>query len=426
MRKLWLVVKREYLTRVRTKGFIITTIALPLLTMGVLLLPLFIVRRQADETVKIAILDEAGGLAAVIAQSLERKLPSGKPAFQVTRTVETPGPAENEQTHQDLRAEVSRGELDAFLVVPKDVLAGKAATLHTRSLGEIGLAASLRRAVGNAAIARRLKDQGIRIENPNDLFRAVEVTTVKVTKEGDVEEKGQTFAVAMGMALVLYTTLLVYGLATLRSVLEEKTTRIVEVLVSSLRPFQLLAGKLLGVAAVGFTQYVIWTVSGGLLATYGAGVVAAFSPQGSPEKIHIPISLLVSSVIYYVAGYFLFASLYAAAGAMVSSDEEAQQVQMPMTLVVVLSFLFFPFIMRNPNSTTSVVLSLVPFFSPILMTMRIALQMPPFWQIALSLALMLVTTIGIVYLSAKIYRVGILMYGKRPSVVELLRWLRYT
>ena len=426
MRKLWLVVKREYLTRVRTKGFIITTIALPLLTMGVLLLPLFIVRRQADETVKIAILDEAGGLAAVIAQSLERKLPSGKPAFQVTRTVETPGPAENEQTHQDLRAEVSRGELDAFLVVPKDVLAGKAATLHTRSLGEIGLATSLRRAVGNAAIARRLKDQGIRIENPNDLFRAVEVTPVKVTKEGDVEEKGQTFAVAMGMALVLYTTLLVYGLATLRSVLEEKTTRIVEVLVSSLRPFQLLAGKLLGVAAVGFTQYVIWTVSGGLLATYGAGVVAAFSPQGSPEKIHIPISLLVSSVIYYVAGYFLFASLYAAAGAMVSSDEEAQQVQMPMTLVVVLSFLFFPFIMRNPNSTTSVVLSLVPFFSPILMTMRIALQMPPFWQIALSLALMLVTTIGIVYLSAKIYRVGILMYGKRPSVVELLRWLRYT
>jgi len=426
MRKLWLVVKREYLTRVRTKGFIITTIALPLLTMGVLLLPLFIVRRQADETVKIAILDEAGGLAAVIAQSLERKLPSGKPAFQVTRTVETPGPAENEKTRQELRAEVSRGELDAFLVVPKDVLAGKAATLHTRSLGEIGLATSLRRAVGNAAIARRLKDQGIRIENPGDLFRAVEVTTVKVTKEGDVEEKGQTFAVAMGMALVLYTTLLVYGLATLRSVLEEKTTRIVEVLVSSLRPFQLLAGKLLGVAAVGFTQYVIWTVSGGLLATYGAGVVAAFSPQGSPEKIHIPISLLVSSVIYYVAGYFLFASLYAAAGAMVSSDEEAQQVQMPMTLVVVLSFLFFPFIMRNPNSTTSVVLSLVPFFSPILMTMRIALQMPPFWQIALSLALMLVTTIGIVYLSAKIYRVGILMYGKRPSVVELLRWLRYT
>jgi ABC-2 type transport system permease protein len=426
MRKLWLVVKREYLTRVRTKGFIISTIALPLLTMGVLLLPLFIVRRQADETVKIAILDEAGGLAAVIAQSLERKLPSGKPAFQVTRTVETPGPAESEQARQELRAEVSRGELDAFLVVPKDVLAGKAATLHTRSLGEIGLAASLRRAVGNAAIARRLKDQGIRIENPDDLFRTVEVTPVKVTKEGDVEEKGQTFAVAMGMALVLYTTLLVYGLATLRSVLEEKTTRIVEVLVSSLRPFQRLAGKLLGVAAVGFTQYVIWTVSGGLLATYGAGVVAAFSPQGSPEKIHIPISLLVSSVIYYVAGYFLFASLYAAAGAMVSSDEEAQQVQMPMTLVVVLSFLFFPFIMRNPNSTTSVVLSLVPFFSPILMTMRIALQMPPFWQIALSLALMLVTTIGIVYLSAKIYRVGILMYGKRPSVVELLRWLRYT
>jgi ABC-2 type transport system permease protein len=426
MRKLWLVVKREYLTRVRTKGFIISTVALPLFTVALFLVPVLMARRQADHSLKIAILDDAGGLAAGIAQGLDRKLPNGQPAFQIVRTLDKPGREEAEKFRQQLRDQVSRGELDGFLVVPKEVLAGKAAAFHTKNTGDITLAGSLRRAVSDAAVAARLQARGIKLENVTELVRGVDVTVVKVTKEGEIEEKGQTFLTAMIMVMVLYMTLLVYGLMTLRSVLEEKTTRIVEVLVSSLRPFQLLTGKLLGVAAVGFTQYLVWTVSGALLASYGASVAAAFSPGSSLPQIQFPLATLVYLVVFYLAGYFLYAALYAAAGAMVSSDEEAQQVQLPMTLVVVLSFMFFPFIMRNPNSTTSVALSLVPFFSPILMTMRIALQMPPFWQIALSLALMLVTTIGIVYLSAKIYRVGILMYGKRPSVVELLRWLRYT
>jgi len=256
--------------------------------------------------------------------------------------------------------------------------------------------------------------------------RGVDVTLVKVTKGGEIEEKGQTFLTAMIMVMVLYMTLLVYGLMTLRSVLEEKTTRIVEVLVSSLRPFQLLTGKLLGVAAVGFTQYLIWTISGALLVSYGASVAAAFSPGSSLPQIQFPLSMLVYLVVFYLAGYFLYAALYAAAGAMVSSDEEAQYVQLPMTLMIVVAFMLFGVIMHNPNSTLSIVLSLIPFFAPILMVMRIAIQTPPFWQIALSIGLMFLTTLGVLHVSAKIYRVGILMYGKRPSVVELLRWLRYT
>ena len=143
-------------------------------------------------------------------------------------------------------------------------------------------------------------------------------------------------------------------------------------------------------------------------------------------KIHIPWSLLAYMVIFFLAGYLLYASLYAAVGAMVSTEQEAQQVQAPLTMVIVLSFLLFNVILRDPNSRTAVVLSLVPFLSPILMILRIAMQTPPFWQIVLSLALSLSTTVGVVYVSAKIYRVGVLMYGKRPSVVELFRWLRYT
>ena len=181
-----------------------------------------------------------------------------------------------------------------------------------------------------------------------------------------------------------------------------------------------------GVAAVGFTQYLIWMISGALLASYGASVAAAFSPGASLPQIQFPLSMLLYLVVFYLTGYFLYAALYAAAGAMVSSDEEAQYVQLPMTLMIVVAFMLFGVIMHNPNSTLSIVLSLIPFFAPILMVMRIAMQTPPFWQIALSIGLMLLTTFGVLHLSARIYRVGILMYGKRPSVVELLRWLRYT
>jgi ABC-2 type transport system permease protein len=241
-----------------------------------------------------------------------------------------------------------------------------------------------------------------------------------------LEEKDQTFLTTVALAMVLYFTLLVYGIATMRSVLEEKTTRIVEILVSSPRPFRLLTGKILGVAGVGFTQYLIWTIAGALISTYGAPVAAGFRAGASVPQFHIPLPLLIYAGLFFLAGYFLYASLYAAVGAMVSSDEEAQQVQLPVTLLILAAFILFPAVMRDPASRLAVVASLVPFLSPTLVIFRIALQTPPFWQIALSLALSIATTIDVVYVAAKIYRVGILMYGKRPSLVELLRWLKYT
>jgi ABC-2 type transport system permease protein len=185
-------------------------------------------------------------------------------------------------------------------------------------------------------------------------------------------------------------------------------------------------GKILGVAAVGFTQYVIWGTCASLVAGYGAAMAAAVNPGAKLPKIELPVSHLVYLAAFFLAGYFLYASLYAAAGAMASSEEDAQQVQMPMTLMIVASFLLFTVILRSPNSTLAVVLSLIPFFAPVLMTLRIAIQTPPFWQIAASLILTVGTGLGMVKFSAKIYRVGILMYGKRPSLAELLRWLRYT
>jgi ABC-2 type transport system permease protein len=423
MRKIWLVIKREYLVRIRSKTFIFTTIALPIFIAGLMILTAMLMTRESDHTLKIALLDNAG-FSKIIAAGFTQKLKNGQPLFQLVRTLEQP--QSDQKARDELADQVRRGLLDCYLVVPKGVLEGKAVEFHTQNPGDFQTAAAIHGAVDHAVISQRLSNRGVQIDNWSELVRSAGFTLVKIGKRGESEDQGQTFIVVFSLVMILYITLLVYGVATMRSVLEEKTTRVVEILVSSTRPYHLLAGKILGVAGVGFTQFLIWTATGVLISTYGAAVASAFRPGASVPQFHIPISLLIYAVLFFLAGYFLYASLYAAVGAMVSSDEELQQVQMPITLLILLAFILYPIVMHDPTSRASLILSVLPFLSPILMVFRIGLQTPPFWQILLALALSVATTIGVVKLAAKIYQVGILMYGKRPSLVELLRWLKYT
>ena len=424
MRKIWLVIKREYLTRVRTRVFILSTVGLPLFSIGIFAFTMALAERKTDHPVRISILDNLGGLAPQILLSLDEKLPDGQPRFQLVRDWDRPASAR--EAYQELTRQVRDSQLDGFLEVPKDILSGKDATLHTRNGSDYQTDRTIGRALNNAVIERRLTDRGIHIDDLSNVMRRTELTLVKVTKNGESEENGQSVLVQLSIVMVLYITLLVYGVMTMRSVLEEKTSRIVEILASSIRPVHLLTGKILGVAAVGLTQYLIWMTTAALVSTYGAAVGSAFRPGAQAPNFHLPISFLVYPVIFFLAGYFLYASLYAAIGSMVSSEEELQQLQMPVTLVIVSCFILYPLIQRAPNSPLAVGLTLFPFSSPILMVFRITVQTPPFWQIALSLAICAATTVGVVWLAARIYRVGILMYGKRPSLVELLRWLRYT
>jgi ABC-2 type transport system permease protein len=423
MRKVWLVIKREYLVRIRSKAFIFTTIGLPVFSAGVMIFSIMMATRESDHTLKIALLDDAG-FSKIIAAGFTGKLKNGQPMFQLVRTLEQP--QSDQKARDELADQVRRGVLDCYLVVPKGVLEGKAVEFHTQNPGDFQTTAAIRGAVDHAVISQRLSNRGVQVDNLSELVRGAGFTMVKIGKRGESQEEGQTFVVVFSLVMILYITLLVYGVATMRSVLEEKTTRIIEILASSARPFQLLTGKILGVAGVGFTQFLIWTLAAVLISAYGGAIAAAVRPGVSMPQFHIPLSLLIYALLFFLAGYFLYASLYAAAGAMVSSDEEAQQVQMPVTLVIVVAFILYPAVMRDPASKVSLVVSLIPFFSPILMLFRIGLQTPPFWQIALALALSVATTVGLVYVSAKIYRVGILMYGKRPSLAELLRWLKYT
>jgi ABC-2 type transport system permease protein len=424
MFKLWLVVKREFITRVMTKGFVISTIAIPALIGGLIFFQFLVTRSQASKTTKLAVLDEAGGLGQSVAESLAKtRLPGGMPQFEVTKVYElTPGSAE---VRAALTSSVRQKRLDGYLVIPANALNGGQPSYYCRSAGALTIINSVNRAIDDAELIAVLRQSGIKTGDLQRFFPSVESRLIRLTRQGESEETGQTFGLAIAVATILYASLLMYGVTTMRSVLEEKSTRVMEILVSSVRPFQLLAGKVLGVGAVGITQLLVWLVSASLLAGQGMIMARIFGPGTAGLSIHIPPALIVYAVLFFLGGYFMFASLYAAIGAMVSNEQDSQQMQMPVTLLIVASFSLFGVILGHPNSTASIILSMIPFFSPILMTMRISLQMPPVWQIAASLTILFVTAVGIIYFSARIYRVGVLMYGKRPSLVELIRWLRY-
>lgn len=421
MGKVWLVIKREYKTRVLTKGFVISTIAIPGLIVGFIVFQSMLASGHPEHNKKIAILDESGGLGPAVEKSLAQdKLPGGSPAFEVIEVLENP--SHPVQARQEFAAMTRRRALDGYLWIQRGILSGERPEFVARDPSTLTSLDTLNRAVGEAVIAKRLKGQGAATQDARNLLRAANVRLIRLTRKGETEEKGQIYVVAIVMGMILYGALLTYGITTMRSILEEKTSRIIEVLISSIRPVQLLAGKILGVAAVGLTQFLIWTISAGLLEVYGLAL--AGSSGGHPINLGLSAAALVWVVIYFLGGYFLYAALYAAIGAAVSSEHDAHQIQMPVTLLLAGSFLLFNIIISDPNSPASIVLSMIPFFSPILMVMRIALQSPPLWQIAVSLLVLALTTLGVIYASARVYRAAVLMYGKRPSLVELLRWLR--
>ena len=420
MRKVWLIVKREYSTRVKTKGFVFGTIAVPVFSIGLMVFSIFLATRLTDRTVRLAIIDNVGGLSSAVAAGLNVRLPNGKPEFEVVKTVTQP--QSEEPVRKELRAAIRSNRLDAYLVIN----GGDKAEFHTKNPSDYTLVQPITRAVNDAVVASRLGARGIHLNEIGEVRRGMDVKIIKITKYGEAEDSGQTFIIALSLAMILYTTLVMYGVITMRSVLEEKTSRTVEVLISSVRPFQLLTGKLIGIAGVAFTQYMIWIASAALLGSYGAAVVNTVRPSADFPHIHLSAGLLIYPTVYFVLGYLLYASFYAAVGAAASNDQDAQQLQWPITLPLVFSFVMFNMVVRDPNSHTAVLLSEVPFFSPILMVLRIAAETPPFWQVGLSIVLLALTTVGVVYFSARIYRVGILMYGKRPSLIELLRWLKYT
>jgi ABC-2 type transport system permease protein len=421
VRKLGLIIKREYLTRIKTKGFIIGTILVPLIGLAFCLLIIFLVNHKPTHSMRLVIVDNSGTLAQPIMQGLDAKLDNGKPEFNIVETIVLS--ASPDAVQQDLRARINSETIDAYLWIPRDPK--DSFELHMRNPDNFSLIGPLSGAVDQAVISARLSERGIHLDDIKAILHGADLKLMKVSETGEAEEKGQSIGIAIALVVLLYTALLMYGIITMRSVLEEKTTRTMEVLISAVRPFELLCGKILGVAAAAFTQFAIWMISTALLFSYGA--LAAMGMGGTAlSGVHIPISLVLYAGIFFVGGYFLYSSMFAAIGAACSNEQDAQQLQWIAMAPLVFCMVIYSMVLNDPTSTASVVLSEIPFFAPVLMALRISLQTPPAWQIVLSVFLLFLTTIGTIWASAKIYRVGILMYGKRPSLVEMFRWLRYS
>lgn len=422
MNKIFLVIKREFLERVVSKWFIIGTLLGPILMAVLILAPLLVAKLDtSDRKVTVISLDNDTELLASIEKRLSNKKdPIGQSKY-VVKTLGIADEKELPEIREKLTKEIKDGDLNGYLLLKKTDK-DYSADFFAENVSDFGTIRQLEDATSGAIIERRLSQAGMDPNQINELSKPIDIKTKKLVESGTKEDSGQTMILGLIMMVILYTTMIIYGMTVLRGIVEEKQSRIVEVIISSISPLELMFGKIIGIGLVGLLQFTVWSIFAAVLPM----ALATMSIATGANLPDVPKSLLVYFVLYFVLGYFLYATLFALAGSIVSNDQDAQSVQMPITMLLIIATIFSSLIIRDPNGTASVILSLVPFFGPILMFLRIAVQTPPIWQIVLSLGLMVITIIGCSWLAAKIYRVGILMYGKRPTVPELIKWLRYT
>jgi ABC-2 type transport system permease protein len=418
MKRLFVLVRREYLERVRTKAFVIGTVLGPLLMGGLTVIPGLLMSR-GGKPLRVAVVDEGGRLAAPVEAALAAKEHNGQKRF----IVDAGRTGTLEEREKQCKEDVLSGKLDGYLVLPKDALEKSEASYYGKNVSNVVDLGLMDNAIGQTLIGLRLNDAGVPPERVKDVTRGLNMKRIRVSAAGDREDRGAATILALVLLMILYATVLMWGQMLLTSVIEEKTSRVVEVMASAVPPVQLLVGKLLGVGAAGLTQFLVWALSLFAVSLGGAGMMAAMGGGKLPE---ISPLLLVGLVVYFLLGFLLYSSLFAAVGASVNTSQEAQSLAFPVMMPLIVGVTLFPMVMQAPDSTISVVLSLIPFFTPLLMFLRIAVLTPPLWQIALSILLTGLTIAGVLWVAARIYRVGILMYGKRPTFPEILRWVRHS
>lgn len=440
--KIVAVIKREYMTRVKSKGFIVSLFLMPVLMCGLVLLSSFlaIMEDKTEDMRKLAIIDETGEIFDQVQEAIAKHRTfqhKGELVYQAHRETAT---TEKEKT--TLQERVRKKELYAYLEIPKDVFSSGEVRFYARTATNFNVQNVLRRIISDIVRDKRFAESGYSQREARQLMRAVGFNAYAVKsgkgKDGEAKvesaiETGARLGLGYILVFVLYLFVIIYANSIMRSVLEEKTTRIVEVIVSSIKPHQLLLGKLIGVCSVCLTMFAIWVIFGVLLVMNIKPILSIFGIDSLPiQFIQVIETVKASSAdvliyffIYFIVGFFMYSTLYAVVGAICSSEEEAQQTSVPLTMLVVVPFVLMFQLFTIPDSTLSVLLSHVPFFSPILMFMRINVLMPPLWEILLNILVMCSTVLLVTLVSGKIYRVGILMYGKRPTFGQLWQWMRY-
>jgi ABC-2 type transport system permease protein len=414
MRNLLLVARREYLEQIRGRAFKVTTILVPALFAAVIFI-MIMASRGATGGKHIVIASNDAGLAEETqAQLLEHNETNSK--IDVLAPV---APGDRSQLINRVRS----GGIDGFLWVEAPPGQPVAAVYESQSSGDFITDELLSSALNRAVMRRRLTATGIQAGNIDALLKNVDVDTRQIDKQGRELKSNAMSSFWKGyvMAFLLSMTTMIYGMNVARSIIQEKTSRIFEVMLATAKPTDLLAGKLIGVGAVGLTQIGIWFVA-------GAAIAGAFAAQAISAKLSIHFSWMegILFAAYFLLGYLLYASLFAGLAASCETEQELQMYVPLAALPIWLAFALIVLVVNNPDSALSVAASLFPATAPIIMMLRMGSEIPPPWQFGASIAIMLVSIWAVLWVSSRLYRVGILMYGKRATIPELVRWLRYS
>ncbi|MBZ5521090.1 MAG: ABC transporter permease [Acidobacteriia bacterium] len=431
MHNIFLIARREYLERIRTKAFVIMTILIPAIMIGSLTLPQIFADRESGTTRHLVVVASDSQTGQIISDGIlkgkkrvleekktRQQAPLGKRDLPVASHYTVDIDTDVSGAERALLTEkVKQKQLGGVIWATSESLADRKVPFITSDLA-IAEHAQIEDSINHALQREILRKKGLteaEIENAQQDIQLESQT--QVGSGGSL--RGTIFAMIF-LITVLYISVLLYGINVSQAVVEEKSSRVMEVMLATAKAEELMAGKIMGVGAVGLTQIGIWGVASMIYPSIGMAA-GAFD-----IRTIVPLHVLIYFPVFFLLGYTLYSSLYAAMGAMVNSQQEAQQLQQLVALPLVVPLFLIGYIIQYPNSTLSVAVSIFPLTSPLIMFARIAMGTVPPWQVALSIGLLLVTIYGTVLLCARIYRIGILMYGKKPTLPEILKWIKYT
>jgi ABC-2 type transport system permease protein len=439
MAKLWAVIKREFMERVRTKWFLIGTVLGPLFLAGITILPAWAALREkgSSSVANVVVIDATGtALGERVVAAMRDSLGATGETAPALVSVAPSGVAEAERT---ATASVVSKARRGYVVLDSATLDGARARYAGRNASSIADVERIRDVVQRQVLAFRLQRAGL---DPAQVARLTggrfRLSSETINDRGRGGSGAGNAIAAVIMAFLLYIMIIIYGQNVLRSVLEEKTTRVAEVIVASVRPDILLAGKVLGVGAVGLVQQMLWfagslavgTLVAPMLARMGGtpaptgGAAAAAAAPGMDLGFSLSPGLVLAYLAFFLLGYLLYSSMFAAVGAMVNSEQEAQQAAFPVMMPLILSAVLIQVVMRNPESGLARFAAWFPFTAPVIMPMRMAMVTPSALEVGGVIVGLALTCVLMLWFAARVYRVGLLMYGKKPSVGELLRWVR--
>jgi len=432
-KKVLAVISREFLTRAKTKGFIIGTLIFPLMLVlifgGIFLFSMLF--KPASRTYYVV--DQTGKIYDEFVQMLPDTLKNGQLKYQFIK--QDVSADEVDSTLLDKYQELVRQKkIDGFLLIPANVLDSTKVTYSAKNVSDIDLERDFRQALSRVVANIRLGNMGL---SPDIIRREmnlgnIELESLKVIKKGAIKQSGiSSFILTYFLTYIMLLMIMIYGATLMRSVIEEKSQRITETIISSIKPIELMMGKILGICGLGLVQLILM-----------GAIILAIVHFGEPlfvkmgvnipdllqviRQIDFSPAVFIFMILFFLMGFVFFASLFAAVGAMVTSEDEGQQMQMPLVFLVLISYFIMFSVAKNPETPMALWTSLIPFFTPLVMFTRIAVSDPILPSGAIiSIFTMLLSTILLIWLVAKIYRVGILMYGKKASFKEAIKWIRY-